>query len=768
MTTSSVRVGCVRSESPAAEQRAAYDWCERTFEHAERVSLAALSERDLARYDVLWWHADEPIDPDVLAAVCGSLDAYLDGGGGLLLSLHALATASDLGIDPIGPDAVGVEHPPEPTGPLLKALHADHPAFEAFDGLRVDTAPEGTRQPFARYERFLPAEGDVLACAHRDGDVPEQKTIISWDRGAGTVVGAGAALAFDPGKAAHEADDDRNDGPRSDPHGDHDRDCDRGREPNGPAANRSRLVEGLLRFLAGGTGAGAAADAPLTTRPRNAGEFARVRRALRDDPNRPTYHLTAPANWCNDPNGLIQYNGRYHVFYQYNPAGPFHGTIHWGQAISDDLVHWEDCPVALSPSPDGPDADGCWSGCAVLDDGTPTVFYTGGRERRQLPCRATATDETLDTWEKDPANPVIEDPPADLDLLATDFWEAEFRDHCIRREGETWQHLIGSGITDVGGTVLLYESPDLREWQFRDPILTGDWEGAGGVWECPELLDLGEMELLHVSNYDEVLYFLGHLGEDGFEREGVGDGDEHAGVLDHGDFYAPQSLRTDDGRTLTWGWVIETRPPERQWDAGWSGALSIPRELSLSNAGDLIQRPARELEALRDDHVGVSDLQLAEESRPLDAAGTALEIEATVTVEADAAFELVVRQSPDGEERTPIRYTGEEVIVDREHANLDPAVAADPLRMPVENADDERRGDIDLRVFVDGSVIEVFANERHCLTSRVYPTRSDSTGLSIAAIGGRVAIETLDVWQLGSVWPAGDASKGRPAPQSSW
>ena len=88
-------------------------------------------------------------------------------------------------------------------------------------------------------------------------------------------------------------------------------------------------------------------------------------------------------------------------------------------------------------------------------------------------------------------------------------------------------------------------------------------------------------------------------------------------MLDHGDFYAPQSMRTGDGRVLTWGWVVEARPPERQWDAGWSGALSIPRELSLSDAGGLIQRPARELEALRGDHVGVSDLRLAEESKQI-------------------------------------------------------------------------------------------------------------------------------------------------------
>ena len=746
MTTPSVRVGCVRSGSPSTEQQAAYDWCERTFPHAERFPLAALSDRDLSAYDVCWWHTDEGIASADLAECRDSVETYLDGGGALLLSLHALSVVSELGIDSVPPDAVGIEHPPEETGYLLKSLHTEHPAFETFDDLRVGTAPGGSRQPFARYERDVPAAGDVLACGYREGDVPHQKTLVSWTKGTGTVLGAGAALAFAFDTPAHEGGDEH----------------DHRHEGEGPAANRSRLAEGLLRSLASDDSP--AGPATLTTRPREPEEFVRVRRALSADPNRPTYHLTGPANWCNDPNGVIQYEGQYHVFYQYNPAGPFHGTIHWGHAVSDDLVHWEDRPIALSPSPDGPDRDGCWSGCTVIDDGTPTIFYTGGRDRRQLPCRAVATDETLDSWEKDPANPVIESPPAELDLLSSDHWEAEFRDHCIWQTGDNWYHLIGSGIADVGGTVLLYESSDLREWRFRGPILTGDWEGAGHIWECPELLDLGEKQLLHVSNYDDVLYFLGRLGDEGFERDGAG---THAGLLDHGDFYAPQSLRTDDGRLLTWGWVIEARPPERQWDAGWSGALSLPRELSLSDSGELRQRPARELRDLRTDHVDLSEGSLDDEYRSLDTSGTAVEIEAEITLEGDATFELVVRESPDGEEHTSIRYTGEEVIVDREHASLDPGVASDALRMPVGSGNENGGTSLDLRVFVDGSVIEVFANEHSCLTSRVYPTREDSVGLSIAAVGGSVSIDALDVWQLDGAWPVEDIHEARPTPRSS-
>src|SRR5690606_35128997 len=113
---------------------------------------------------------------------------------------------------------------------------------------------------------------------------------------------------------------------------------------------------------------------------------------------------------------LIQHQGLYHLFYQHNPAEPVWGPMHWGHAVSRDLVRWEDWPIALAPTPGGPDADGCWSGYAVVDadaGGVPTLIYSGNRDGRQLPCLATSADG-MRTWEKHPGNPVIAAPPAGL------------------------------------------------------------------------------------------------------------------------------------------------------------------------------------------------------------------------------------------------------------------------------------------------------------------------------------------------------------------
>jgi len=472
------------------------------------------------------------------------------------------------------------------------------------------------------------------------------------------------------------------------------------------------------------------------------------RMLLAGDPHRPQYHFLPPSNWLNDPNGLIQWKGQYHLFYQYNPFEPVWGAIHWAHAISDDLVHWRDLPIALAPTPGTVDEYGVFSGCAFDSDGVATVMYTGVRRRAdgsriELPCLATSTDDDLVRWEKYRGNPVIASAPPGFDVLG-------FRDHGVWREGDTWYQVIGSGIRGVGGTVFLYRSVDLMHWEYVHPICTGDRSETGEMWECPDLFPLGDVHVLMISPIPlgKTLYFLGSFREHRFEAR-------HRGVVDDGGyFYAPQSFTDDHGRRVMFGWLREGRDPSAQHAAGWAGVMSLPRVLLPAADGALGVEPAPELSALRGRHLGV-DSATVSPATPMQVGvqGVALEIVAEFVPAQAGQFGLKVRCAPDGSEQTLIAFEPGSgwLSIDRERSSQDAAVDREPHGTHVKLA---ARENLTLRIFVDRSVIEVYANARATLTSRIYPSRDDSVGVELFAHEGPVRLKKLDVWEMGSVWGA--------------
>ncbi|WP_281195258.1 GH32 C-terminal domain-containing protein [Halorubrum sp. F4] len=771
--------GAASEEPPeGTESSAALAFARDVVGEVETVTLAAVAagDVDLDRFDALWWHAYDPVsDPATVADCAEPIRAFLADGGGLFCSARALAQVSALGIDPVPPDATGIEEVTDPVGPLWHPLYAGHPAVDGLDGFRHHIRPAGSTAPYARYEDVIPERADVLASTYRGvEDVPREVTVLQWRIGSGTAIGVGVGMEF----AQH--DDETTE------------------------ATRERFAADVIRWLAGANDY----DTALATgRPKSGRELERHRDALSGDRDRPSYHVTAPVNWLNDPNGMIHHDGAYHLFYQYNPAGPYHHSVHWGHAVSEDLVHWEDRPVAMSPEPGGPDRDGCWSGCAVavdvvegsdgetarvvpaggVDDGDAVTatdvpvdaadadavhaLYTGGRDGWQRPCLATATDPDLTAFEPDPGNPVVRSPPPELDLLSTPGEPAHFRDHCLWYEDDRWHQLIGAGLQDRGGAAVLYTSRDLREWTYEGPALVTEEADLGVVWECPELLRFPDGDLLHVSDYEDVRYFVGAFDTDA-GRFRVDD----EGVLDPGAFYAPQSLSTPDGRTVTVGWLREERSTASQWDAGWSGAMSLPREIEIVN-GELRQRPAREVDRLRGSRLIDGTRTAGPTPHRLDATGEAFEVRARLEP-GDGVVALRVRESPDGAERTTVRIGDERVVVDRSESSLDRDARDSPVGVCVDDLDRP----LDVRVFVDASVIELFVNWRRALATRVYPTRHDATGVSISTVPGETAsasaagdeesgggdgtgtdldgVDSVEVdltlWRMEGAWPVGN------------
>lgn len=478
------------------------------------------------------------------------------------------------------------------------------------------------------------------------------------------------------------------------------------------------------------------------------------------DRHRPRFHFVAPAGWMNDPNGLSQWDGRYHLFYQYNPDAPTHRNIHWGHASSADLVHWSDEPIALEPS-EGPDANGCWSGVLVDDDGVPTLVYSGHRDGvGQRACVAVGSAD-LRTWRKDPANPVISELPDGLPLT-------EFRDHCVWREDGEWRHLVGSGIRGAGGSALLYRSKDLRSWHFIGPLLVGDatdtsrvWTGS--TWECVDMFRLGDAtqpapDVLMLSVWNDGVthypaYYTGRYEGDRFEPS-----DAHH--LDYGlrYFYAPQSLKDESGRRILFGWMQEGRPPAAAVAAGWSGVMSLPREATMTADGQVLQAPVTEIEQLRREKysVGTTTLRSGECVRLHDVSGDQLDVESTMLLPPGSTFELAIRATADGVEQTRVVLDASDLddpghvmlALDRTSTSLDPEVDMGERSGRVAIGADRR---LSLRVLIDHSAIEIFANGTP-LTARIYPTRADAIGVALSCRSGHVDIEEFQAWSMADIW----------------
>ncbi len=482
---------------------------------------------------------------------------------------------------------------------------------------------------------------------------------------------------------------------------------------------------------------------------------------------RPAFHLSSRVGWMNDPNGFSFYKGQYHLFYQYHPYSSVWGPMHWGHAVSKDLITWEYLPAALAP--DEPcDMDGCFSGSAVeLPDGRQLLMYTGvssegladgSRGTTQQQC--VAVGDGID-YEKYSGNPVITS-----DMLPEGCSRADFRDpKIVRQEDGTYLAMISSRPSDGSGQILIYQSADAFHWRYQG-VLAKNRCRYGRMWECPDYFELDGRSVLLVSPQDMLpegfeyhngngtLALIGHLLEDGSLCE------ESNQSIDYGiDFYAPQTLLTPDGRRVMIGWMQnwDTAPAMREERFKWLGQMSIPRELSIVD-GRLRQWPVRELDAHRTNRVFYQNVLIEGEESVQTADGIS-GADRTFPGVKGRCVDLLLRIRPENAEtwfdRFTIRFAasdtrfsmltwrpGEQVLkIDRKFSGSRRAIIHQ-RRALVPSGD----GSISIRLILDRFSAEAFVNDGRQVLSIVLYTPPSSEGISFSCCGSaRLDIEKYDL-----------------------
>lgn len=451
-----------------------------------------------------------------------------------------------------------------------------------------------------------------------------------------------------------------------------------------------------------------------------------------EDTHRLAYHIMTPRGWMNDPNGLIHFNGEYHVFYQHYPYDSKWGPMHWGHAISSDLVHWKHAPIALAPS-ELYDTGGCFSGSAVNDNGTLTLIYTGHEDQnspKEVQCIARSQDGVHFT--KYENNPVIDSPPTE--------GSEDFRDPKVWKHEDKWFMVVGTGKDGVG-KALLYQSSDLLNWEYKGVVAESDGT-LGYMWECPDLFKLQNKHVLVLSPMKDGWQNRYVVGELNYETGKFSKDADYQ--LDYGfHFYAPQTFEDEAGRRILIGWMDmwETTMPTQK--NGWAGAMTIPRELTLSQEGRLLVRPVSELEMLRTTQFEITKASINPLSE-IQSQTFEMKLEVEITND-DASFEIGLCVSKDHKEETVITYDRNEVSVNLQKSGQGLKGIS---RAPVSLIDNT----LHLHIYVDSSSIELFINHgENVITNRIYPS-SASKGAYLKLQSPSVEIRSIEAWQLKKIW----------------
>jgi fructan beta-fructosidase len=425
---------------------------------------------------------------------------------------------------------------------------------------------------------------------------------------------------------------------------------------------------------------------------------------------RPQYHFTSQRGWLNDPNGLVYSDGEYHLFYQHNPYGWNWGNMHWGHAVSTDLLHWNELGEALYPQRFG---DWCFSGSAVVDARNTSGFKAGSVDVLVAFYTSTGRGECVvysndrgRTWTEYEGNPVVKHTGRDPKVI----WHAPTR---------RW--VMAVYTESNGRQIAFHSSADLKEWRLESRI--------DGFFECPDLFELpvdGDANTTRWVLYAaDGRYVLGHF--DG--REFHADSDKLQ--LWHGNFYAAQTWSdAPDGRRIQIGWGQGITFPGMPFNQ----QMTIPVELTLrsTDAGPrMFAEPVAEVASLRGDKYAFADVELSDAEQALPGFVGQL-------------FDVELVLEPGTALQTGITFGDVAVTYDAEQKSLRCGQTTAPLA-PVD-------GRVSLRILVDRGSVEVFGNGGAVAVSVGATLPEEQFPVQVFARGGHGMVRSAVVHRLKRVW----------------
>lgn len=462
------------------------------------------------------------------------------------------------------------------------------------------------------------------------------------------------------------------------------------------------------------------------------------------DPYRPGYHLTPPVGCMGDPNGAIYYNGWFHMFYGLQPFAFHPGAWYWAHARSKDLLNWEHLKPGLTPAFNlGLHAIG--SGSTIQSEkGEVLAFYSQSRRGDMEFWRAKFTNEELSEWSHIGRNPVLT-----LDHPGLPEFDGFWRDPFVfEAEGRTFLIACADLFDENYVPVPIFEARDehLSDWEYHGILFKVPKHKYRNL-EVPEIRQIDGKWIFIASTdapKDRVVYFLGDL-----DQEKLTFTIESEGSIDYsGHYYAQESFSDEKGQLyqMAWipGWDREWLPyymnePKKNSNLLWNGCFSIPRKLSLKN-GRLVQRPLETLEDLRSQHytLQAKELHVSGPTTGIEVVkdfhGNQLEIRLQLDLHNASFCGFNVLSDREGKGGLSISWSGDKLNVDG-------------VVVPIE---EWKSGDLlDLHIFVDKKIVEVFVNGGlYCVSRQLQENHVKGDYMALTTLGGTARLVKFDAWKL--------------------